>query len=84
MKLYDFIKLNEYEQAESVWQSQFIADRTDGNSTVLLYCLGEFFVEVTYDPGLNKIMNIKPFKTWRLLEPYWQDVGLTELDAFLK
>lgn len=83
MKLYDFIKLNEYEQAESVWRSQFIADRTDGDSTILLYCLGEFFVEVTYDQNLNKIMNMKPFKTMRLLEPYWQEVQLTDLDKFL-
>ena len=83
MKLYDFIKLNEYEQAESVWQSQFIADRRDGDSTVLLYCLGEFFVEVTYDQNLNKIMNLKPFKTWRLLEPYWQSISLAEIEGLL-
>lgn len=83
MTLYNFIKLNEYEQAESVWQSQFIADRPDGNSIILLYCLGEFFVEVTYHPRLNKIINIKPFKTKRLLEPYWQDISLSEIEGLL-
>lgn len=83
MTLYDFIKLNEYEQAESIWQSQFVADRQDSNSTILLYCLGEFFVEVTYSPSLNKIMGIKPFKTIRLLEPYWESVSLNEIERLL-
>ena len=83
MTLYDFIRLNEYEQAESIWQSQFIADRKEGDSTVLLYCLGEFFVEVTYSPSLNKIMSMKPFKTMRLLEPYWQSISLTEIEGLL-
>ncbi len=83
MTLYQFIALNEYEQAESVWQSQFIADRRDGDLTVLLYCLGEFFVEVNYSPSLNKIMNIKPFKAMRLLEPYWQNISLVEIEGLL-
>lgn len=83
MTLYDFIKLNEYEQAECIWQSQFIADRIDGDSTVLLYCLGEFFVEVTYSPSLKRIMGMKPFKTMRLLEPYWESVSLEDIDDLL-
>ena len=83
MTLYQFIALNEYEQAESVWQSQFVADRQDGDLTIFLYCLGEFFVEVTFNGKSNKITGIKPFKTMRLLEPYWEGVSLEDIEDLL-
>ncbi|MEJ6979691.1 hypothetical protein WG906_04475 [Pedobacter sp. P351] len=83
MTLYEFNKLNEYEQAESIWQSQFIADRPCGDSTILLYFLGEFFVEVILNTKLNKITGIKPFKTTGLLEPYWESVSLAEIEDLL-
>ena len=83
MTLYDFIKLNQYEQANAVWDCRFIADRNEGDSNVLLYSLGDFFVEVTYQGDLNKITLIKPFKTRRLLEPYWESVSLQEIEGLL-
>jgi len=76
MNLYDFIKLNEAEQAEAVWNGTFIADRVDSEARYLLYNLGSFFVEVSYLPKENKIDKLRPFKTKTLLEPYLDSIHL--------
>jgi len=76
MSIYDFIKLNEADQAEAVWNGTFIADRVETDTKFLLYNLGSFFVEVSYLSKENKIGKLTPFKTKRLLEPYLDDIQL--------
>ncbi len=46
MTLYDFIALDEMEQAEAVWNGVFIADRKDQEHRILLYQVNSFYVEV--------------------------------------
>lgn len=41
MTLYQFIGMNESEQAEAVWNGVFIADRETKNYRILLYSIDE-------------------------------------------
>ena len=80
MGIYDFIKLNEVDQAEAVWNGTFIADRVEMDTKFLLYNLGSFFVEVSYITNENKIGRLTPFTTSRLLEPYLEQIPLDGLE----
>jgi hypothetical protein len=45
--------------------------------------INDFFAEVTYQGDINKITKIKPFRTVRLLEPFWQSVSIEEIEGLL-
>ncbi|HEY0055273.1 MAG TPA: hypothetical protein VGB63_07950 [Pedobacter sp.] len=40
------------------------------------------FVEVTYQGDVNKITVI-PFRTMRILKPYWQSVSIDKIEGML-
>ncbi|MDQ3681585.1 MAG: hypothetical protein M3352_00765 [Bacteroidota bacterium] len=70
MTLYDFIQINELQQAEAVWEGVHIDTRDDGIHTVLLYQINNnesFYVEVYYHKKNNIISRLRPFKSMELL-----------------
>ena len=71
MNLYGFIALSMDEQALTAWDGEFIATRMENDKKVLLYKVEEFYVEIFYDYTENRIIKLRPFKTKRLLEPYF-------------
>lgn len=79
MTLYKYRQLNTFEQANALWDlGKFMAHRNDALNDYALYEIGDFFVEVTYSNQENKILTFNPFKTMRMLEPYWNQVSIVE------
>lgn len=54
MTLYQFLELDEMEQAEAVWDATMIANRDDGEHRILLYQIDTFYVEVYIGKELCK------------------------------
>lgn len=79
MTLYEFIALDELEQAEAVWNGVHLGDRQEGECTVLLYQIDSFYVEVFYHPGSNRVTKFRPFKTLDLLQPYLEQINVLRL-----
>lgn len=80
MTLYDFIALGKECQPNAVWQhGSFLAMRQEDGFRLALYEMDDFFVQVQYDPDKNEIVKVTPFKSMRMLEPYWITVELPEL-----
>jgi phosphoenolpyruvate synthase/pyruvate phosphate dikinase len=71
MTLYEFIALNERDRANAVWEGKFIGLREEEKYSILLYRVYDFYCEVFYDKVDNSILRIRPFKTKKLLEPYF-------------
>ena len=61
MKIHEFIQLDMHQKAEVAWSATFLADRTDKEDNILLFSMGDFFVEIYYntkDKELLIIINI--------------------------
>ena len=71
MELYDFNKLDHKEQLETIYKdATFLDNHVTTETRCNLYALDMFFVEITYNSELNKITEIKSFKTGYLLDKY--------------
>lgn len=82
ISLYEFSVFTSLQQLEVIWQQgQFVTSRHQGAQWVNLYTMGIFFVEVFYDPTLNKITLHRTFVTDKLLLPYVSDQLLAQLMA---
>ena len=79
MNIYEFIKLSEIEKGTAIWDGEFLAERFSNEQRYALYHLGEFFVEVEYNPKKNKLISLRPFKTKKLLEPYLHQIDINKL-----
>ncbi len=82
MTLYDFIKADEQEQAEAVWDGVNIADRDDGIHKILLYQINgteSFYVEAYYHKEYNVIRKFRPFKSMELLDLYADQIDVVKL-----
>ena len=67
MTLYDFIAMNQTDQAEAVWKGNYLAAKEEEKHRVLLYKVENFYVEVYFHRELNLIQKFRPFtSTWRL------------------
>ncbi|MDQ3842825.1 MAG: hypothetical protein M3342_02250 [Bacteroidota bacterium] len=76
MTLYDFIALDEQEQAEAVWNGVFIADREDQEHRILLYQIDSFYIEVYYHKEYNVIRRFRPFSSTDQLQPYLEQINI--------
>jgi len=57
MTLYEYLQLNDLEQASAIWdQGRFLAHRKEELDDYALYEIEDFFVEVTYSNNANKIL----------------------------
>ncbi len=79
MTLYDFIALDEMEQAEAVWSGVHIADRQDEDHSILLYQIDSFYVEVYYHKELNVIRRFRPFSSTEQLQSYLDQIEVSPL-----
>jgi hypothetical protein len=71
MELYDFNILTLNKQMEVVNQlGAFIDNRIEIKEHCNLYAIGMFYVEVVYNPSINKITKTRSFKTGYLLDKY--------------
>jgi hypothetical protein len=71
MTLYDFIQMDEMEQAEAVWSGTLAGTRHEGECRILLYKINEFYVEAWYHVEHNVLKKFRPFKNKELLQPYF-------------
>ncbi len=76
MHLYNFIALDEQEQAEAIWSGVFIADREDEEHRIPLYQIDSFYVEVYYHKELNVIRRFRPFSSIEELQPYLDKIDI--------
>lgn len=76
MDIQNFIKLDNDERVKAALSSTFITERQDGVMYILLYHLGNFFVEVKFNVEKTEISRIRPFNSPSLLEPYLEDLDI--------
>ncbi|WP_448698255.1 hypothetical protein ACFGVR_15660 [Mucilaginibacter sp. AW1-3] len=61
MTLYEFNLLNDEERAAFAMQGNFVEVRFENELRVALYSHPNFFAEVFYDSGTNKIVRCRAF-----------------------
>jgi hypothetical protein len=76
MTIYQFISLDEAEQAEAIWDATQIGDRSDEEHNILLYQINSFYVEVFYHKEYNVIRKFRPFTSTDQLQPYLDKIKL--------
>lgn len=59
--------------------SNFLTTRKLGEAKVYLYYASDFFIEVYYSPTYKKILMINAFNSIAGLEPYVEEISLTDL-----
>jgi len=70
MTPHQFYNLDEAEQAETIWKGEHIADRKDQEHSILLYQIGDLFVEVFYHREYNVLRKFEAFTKNELLDIY--------------
>jgi hypothetical protein len=83
MRIYDFKALTKTEKAKAVWKGKLLANREEDNYNILLFNLGDFYVEVFYNANENKIVKFKSFTTFSQLEPYLEKISISEIQELL-
>ncbi len=78
--LYEYNLLSTDEKAQTLWdKGEFIVSRKSKTNSANLYSLSDFFVEVNYDNDKNEIVDLRSFKSHKLLEPYLDYIDLEKL-----
>ena len=78
--IYGLIGLSVDEQANYTWQvGAFLHNRKGEGFNANLYGVEDFYVEVRYDTERNAIVQIMPFNSPDLLQPYLEQIDLSEL-----
>ena len=63
-----------------MWErGTFIAVPIDGNHSIALYHMGEFWAEVWYDAEANNIALVRGFKSRALLDLYADMVDISQI-----
>lgn len=84
MKQEQFIVLPQDERLQIVWDhGDFISQRSYYNSTITLFALGNFFVEVFFDHDLQCLSGITLQTHQAILYGYVKDLDLSELTSLL-
>jgi hypothetical protein len=73
---WNFLALDEMEQAEAIWEGVHIADSEDEEHRILLYQIDSFYVEVFYHKEYNVIRRYRPFASVDQLQPYLNKIRL--------
>jgi hypothetical protein len=81
MDLYEFKLHSLTGKAQLVWEKgNLLAIRCTPERRICLYHLDKFFAEVWYDQALNRITNVRAFKSRTCLEPYLNQVDLLDIN----
>ncbi len=71
IKLYEFLRLSEVEQYNTVWSLGVHVDtHIKDNIAINLYVINDFYCEVYYDMKTNKILYKQTFKQGERLDKY--------------
>jgi hypothetical protein len=71
MKLYEFLRLSEVEQYNTVWSLGVHVDtHINENIAINLYSINDFYCEVYYDIEFNKMLYKQSFKQGVRLDKY--------------
>jgi hypothetical protein len=77
MKLYEFLRLSEVEQYNTVWSLGVHVDTyIKDNIAINLYSINDFFCEVYYDMKTNKILYKQVFKQGARLDKYLDSIKI--------
>jgi hypothetical protein len=77
MKLYEFLRLSDYKQYQTVWNlGKHAETKTVKDITYQLYVLDDFYVEIHYNATTNKIVGKIPFKEGEILEKYLPNISI--------
>ena len=80
MTLTYFNKLSIEQQQKAVLiNGVFLAERKDSPLRMMLYDMGNFYVEVFFLSRYNKVAWFSGFKTTKKLEPYLQKIDITPI-----
>ena len=80
MTLAQFNKLSTAEQQKAVlMQGVFLAERKDPPLRMMLYDMGNFYVEVFFLSRYNKVAWFNGFKTTKKLDPYLQKIDVSSI-----
>jgi hypothetical protein len=71
--------MDETEQAEMVWASTNIGERSDDEHTILLYQVDSFYVEIYYHRENNVISKMRSFSNPDQLAPYTIHLNILQL-----
>lgn len=74
--LYEFNQLSDKGKANAVWNGALVGDREDRHYKILLYAVGDFYVEVFYNAPGNVIEKFRSFLSMGPLEPYLEKIKL--------
>ena len=78
--VYGFNIMPVNERADYLWDNgTFLATRIEDGMKINLHALSNFYVEVVYKSKVNKIIELKSFKTVRGLEPYLDLIDVNQL-----
>lgn len=80
ISLYEFNSLDEHEKGAVLWEyGEFLMQRFDLDIGYSLYQLNNFYVEVEYNGDQNKISKFTSFSTNTKLEPYLENIDISEI-----
>ena len=79
MTLNEFKALDQQEQQEVIWEGVHIGERADPEHWVLLYHLGDFYVEVFYHKEKNALVKYNAFKATERLRPYLDQIDISSV-----
>lgn len=80
MTLTHFNKLSTEQQQKAVLiNGVFLADRKDPPMRMMLYDMGNFYVEVFFLSRYNRVAWFNGFKSTKKLEPYLQKIDITSV-----
>lgn len=65
-----FYNLDEIEQAEVVWDGEYIGGREDEEHNILLYQIGDLYVKVYHHKEYNVIRKFNAFTILEVLDIY--------------
>jgi hypothetical protein len=77
MGLYEYNMLDIDIKALILWDKGiFLLNRFEGDYSINLYSLYDFYVEAWYKSDINSIEELKTFKSMKPLEPYLDRINL--------
>jgi len=65
-----FYDLDEQEQAKVVWDGKYFGDRQDAQHNIILYKIGDLYVEAYYNRQSNSLRKFMAYKEHELLDIY--------------
>jgi hypothetical protein len=78
--IYGFLRLSMNERANVTWnEGTFLHNRKGNGFHGNLYAVEDFYVEVLYDTARNTVVDVTPFKSLDLLQPYLDTIDLSGL-----